>query len=179
MEKDQLAEILAQVLTSDNKWRGEVERNMMLQKTLEELFNGKVFQQLLSRLIIPKFQDTYIPHFRAIELICALRDVVSQLYENNKLDSQNFNRELEELQFEVSDEYEISKELTLDLSLEQAIQQADEVINLYKNDSKFSTRLDKFRLLVLPLNYSSNGIEKYQVLVLKNIRPPRQRFEKK
>ena len=77
MEKDQLAEILAQILTSDDKWRGEVERNMMLQKTLEELFNGKVFQQLLSRLIIPKFQDTYIPHFRAIELICALRDVVS------------------------------------------------------------------------------------------------------
>ena len=179
MEKDQLAEILAQVLTSDAKWRGEVERNMMLQKTLEELFNGKVFQQLLSKLIIPKFQDTYIPHFRAIELICALRDVVSLLYEQNKLDSQELNRELEELQFEISDEYDVDSELTLDLSVEQAIQQANQVIELYKNDSKFSTRLDKFRLLVLPLNYSNNGVEKYQILVLKNIRPPRQRYNKK
>ena len=101
------------------------------------------------------------------------------MYENNKLDSQAFNRELEELQFEVSDEYDIDSELTLDLSLEQALQQAEQVISLYKNDSKFSTRLDKFRLLVLPLNYSSEGVEKYQILVLKNIRPPRQRFEKK
>lgn len=178
IDNETLSDILARILGTSKKWQHEVEHNLLLQETLEELFEDQVFQILLEHSILPKFQDTYVPHFRAIELICALRDLVRQMYETSTEDSK-MALELEDLQFEINQEFDTSGKINIDQSLDFALEQARRFSNLYQKDQQFAARIDKFRLLVLPLRASKNGAERYQVLVLKNIRPPRNQWTKK
>ena len=64
MDQESLTVILTQVLTSDAKWCGEVERNSLLQEMIDQLFQDEIFQILLEHQIFAKFQDTNLPHFR-------------------------------------------------------------------------------------------------------------------
>lgn len=178
MDQNTLTEILANVLTTSDKWRGEVARNRLLQNTLEELLNEELFQSMLEKMLIPKFEDTYIPHFRAIELICALRDLIRQM-SNKMLEKTSFDFTLEELELELTDEIGSNKEIDCSQSLDQALAEINRLGTLYKENPQFAVRLDKFRLLVLPLSVTLDEIPRYQVLTIKNIRPPRSRWKGK
>lgn len=174
MERRNLIEILAGILASDSKWRGEVDSNIMLQNALEELFSDPVFQCFLEAGLIPKFKNTYLPHFRAVELILAVREAVRQMYEENA-DSSQLDRQLEDFQLKISDKFGPAAEINVSADEERALEEARELVRVYREDPQFSTRIDKFRLLAIPLNVEREGDgAKYQVLVLENIRPPRQ-----
>ncbi|MFC1613943.1 hypothetical protein ACFL5K_01455 [Gemmatimonadota bacterium] len=175
MDQDTLTEILANVLTTSDKWRGEVERNRLLQDTLEDLLEEELFQSMLEKMLVPKFEDTYIPHFRAIELICALRDLIRQMC-NKMLERTSFELALEDLELELNDEIGSSKEIDCSQSLDQAMAEIERLGTLYKENPQFAARLEKFRLLVLPVSVTQDEIPRYQVLTIKNVRPQRNRW---
>ncbi|MBW7995557.1 MAG: hypothetical protein FVQ81_03075 [Candidatus Glassbacteria bacterium] len=179
MDKENLTVILAQVLTSDDKWQQEVERNFLLQKTIDELFSDRLFHVLLENHMLPKKDDTSLPHFRAIELICTFREISNQLAEG-AVDEAGLQRELEELYFRLSDKYNASGSLELDMSFSEAMMEVERYAGLYKAEPQFTTRLDRFRLLVVPL--CSGGDEdsrRCQVVLLENIRSPRSAWHRK
>ena len=172
MDRENLTTILVQVLISDEKWQAEVEQNVMLQKTIDELFADSVFQVLLEHGVLPKYSDTTIPHFRAIELICSLREMVRQLEEGGS-DRAGFDRDLEDLQLRIHDKWGTSTQLELNLGEPAALAEADRIARLYHNEPQFTVRIEHFRLLVVPLK-SGNGLNvKYQIIIMENIRPPR------
>ena len=173
MDQNKLVELMAGILASDNKWRGEVEANIMLQNSLEELFVDPLFQRLMELRLIPKFQKTYIPHFRAVELILAVREAVRQMYEDGAGNPQ-VERQLDDFQLKTTDKFRHSGAIDVNGSLEKTLEEAAELAGLYHDDPQFSARLDNFRLLVLPLSVERDGSDnRYQLLVLENIRPPR------
>jgi len=151
MDRETLTVILAQVLTTNQKWQDEVERNVLLQNTIEDLFNDEVFHVLLEHRVFPKYKKTNFPHFRAVELICACRELARQVHEGSA-DKSECDRELE---------------------LSEAISEAERIAELYKNDRQFAARLDRFRVLVLPLSITVDDKRSCQILILENIRPPR------
>ncbi|MCE5270902.1 hypothetical protein LLH00_06415 [bacterium] len=173
MEENQVIDILANVLASNDKWRKEVESNIILQNTLEELFSDPVFVELLQHGLIPKFQKTYLPHFRAVELILAVREVVRQMYEENA-EAVTVDRQLEDFQLKITDKFELHAEIDVKSGLQGALKDLERLHALYRDNPQFSARLDIFRLLVLPLEVERDGEQLYQLLVLENIRPPRQ-----
>ncbi|HUU27914.1 MAG TPA: hypothetical protein VM123_08880 [archaeon] len=178
MDQETLADILAQILTTNEKWRQEVERNVLLQNTIEDLFTDQVFQDLLENLVLPKFEKTNIPHFRAIELICSFRELARQLHEGNASQA-TVDRELEELMFKVNDKWGTGTGIDVSQSPAAALKEAERIVRLYKEDPQFTARLDRFRLLVLPLSVSEGNSKFCQILVLENIRPPRNQWSKK
>ncbi|MBN2289717.1 MAG: hypothetical protein JXQ83_10330 [Candidatus Glassbacteria bacterium] len=178
MDQETLTEILASMLATSDKWRGEVERNVLLQNTLEELFSEEVFQGLLARMLLPKFEDTYIPHFRAVELICTIRDLIRQMC-HKQLERSSFDLELEDLELELNDEFGLSTEIGCSLDSGQALAEIERLGSLYKENPQFAARLDKFRLLVLPVSVSQDGDTRYQILMIKNVRSPRSRWKGK
>ena len=176
MDQEILTDILANILTTDDRWQHEVESNVLLQNTLEELFSEESFQVLLEKRLLPKFEDTYIPHFRAVELICAIRELIRQVCKEG-MERSSFDRELKDLDLELTDEIGTSTELDCGQSLDQSLSEVESLANLYKEDPQFAARLDKFRLVILPVSITRDGIIGYQVLVIKNIRPPRSRWK--
>ncbi len=173
MEENQVIDILANVLASNDKWRKEVESNIILQNTLEELLSDQVFVEMLQHGLIPKFQTTFLPHFRAVELILAVREVVRQMYEE-KAEPAMVDRQLEDFQLKLTDKYEMSAEIDVKSGVQGALKDFERLHALYRDNPQFSARLDNFRLLVLPLEVERDGETLYQLLVLENIRPPRQ-----
>ena len=179
MDRESLTVVLAQILTSDEKWQQEVERNFLLQKTIDELFNDPVFQVLLEHQVLPKKGETSLPHFRAIELICTFRELANQAAEGT-VDEAGMQRELEELHFKICDKYNASDTFDLEMGCEEAAREAERFVGIYTTDPQFSTRLDRFRLLVVPL--SSGGDQqsrRCQVMLLENVRPPRTAWRRK
>jgi len=179
MDRESLTVVLAQILTSDEKWQQEVERNTLLQKTIDELFTDPVFQVLLENHAIPKMGNTNLPHFRAVELICTFRELAIQAAEG-VLDENGMQRELDELFFKICEKYNASDTFELDMGSQEAVHEAERYVGLYKTDPQFSTRLDRFRLLIVPL--SSGGDEqsrRCQVMLLENIREPRSAWRRK
>ncbi len=178
MDQETLTDILASILTTNEKWRSEVERNVLLQNTIEELFSEELFQGILEKMLLPKFEDTYIPHFRAVELICAIRDLIRQMY-NKMLERSSFDLELEDLELELTDELGTSTEIDCSQSLDQALSEVERLASLYNEKPQLAARMDKFRLLIVPVSLIQDEITKYQILVIKNIRPPRSRWQGK
>lgn len=179
MDRENLTVVLAQILTSDEKWQQEVERNFLLQKTIDELFNDPVFQVLLENNVLPKKGDTSLPHYRAVELICAFRELANQAAEG-VLDGAGMQRELEELHFKICEKYNASNTFTLEMDSSEAVREAERFVGLYRAEPQFTTRLDRFRLLVVPL--SSGGDQdsrRCQVMLLENVRPPRTAWRRK
>ncbi len=179
MDQDALSEILARILVSDERWHQEVERNQLLQETIEDLFVDPVFQRLLERGVLPRHIEQPIPHYRAIELICALRELIRQVAEGNAGYSV-VERGLEDFMFRVSIQWQSADRLEATLTTEAALAEAERVAGIYEQDRKFSARLDKFRLLVVPLAITpAGGAARYQLVILENIRPPRSQWRKK
>lgn len=172
MDRENLTSVLVQVLTSDEKWQAEVERNVMLQKTIDNLFNDPVFQVLLENRVLPKFQDTNIPHFRAIELICSIRELGNQLMEG-AADRASITRDLEDLEFRINDKWGTTPSFELNLTEPAAIAEAGRLAKLYQNEPQFTARLERFRLLAVPLSAANGSNRSCQVVLLENIRPPR------
>lgn len=173
MEEQRVVDILANVLASNDKWRDEVESNIILQNTLEELFGDLVFIEMLDKGLVPKFQKTYIPHFRAVELILAVREVVRQMYEEHTgIDA--VERQLEDFQLKVTDKYTLGAEIDVSRPLQIVLKDVERLYEHYRENPQFAARLDIFRLLVLPLSVERNGDRQYQLMVIENIRPPRQ-----
>jgi hypothetical protein len=173
MDRENLTVILAQILTSDEKWQDEVGRNIMLQRTIDELFNDSVFQVLLEQQMLPKMGDTALPHFRGVELICAFRELAVQIAEG-ALDESGMARELEDLHFKICDKYNSSCSFALDMGFSEALMEAERFSSLYHAEPQFTARVDRFRLLLVPL--CSGGDEnsrRCQLVLLENIRPPR------
>ena len=173
MDRENLTVVLAQILTSDEKWQQEVERNVLLQKTIDELFNDPVFHVLLRSNILPKKGNTSLPHFRAIELICAFRELAVQIAEG-AMDENGMERELEELHFKLCGKYNASDTFALEMGYNEAVMEAERYAGLYRAEPQFTARMDRFRLLLVPL--SSGGDEssrRCQLVLLENIRPPR------
>ncbi|HLA40821.1 MAG TPA: hypothetical protein VJ417_12540 [Candidatus Glassbacteria bacterium] len=177
MDRESLTTALVQVLTSDEKWQAEVERSVMLQKTIDDLFNDSVFQVLLEHGALPKFMDTNIPHFRAIELICSLRELVHQL-EEGAADQASILRDLEDFEFQINDKWGTTPNLELNLTEQAAVAEASRLANLYKNEPQFSARVERFRLLAVPLSAGNESNRSYQVVLLENIRPPRSTWKR-
>ena len=172
LDQETLTIILAQVLTSNEKWQKEVERNMMLQRTIDDLFSDEVFQVLLEGRVLPKFEDTYLPHYRAIELICTFRELAQQLGEGSANDSTK-DRELEELMFTINDSWGSSPRFELNLEPAGALAEAKRIAGLYTENAQFAARIDRFRLVVAPLCRENKGSRVCQLLILENVRPPR------
>ncbi|OGG05923.1 MAG: hypothetical protein A3F83_04965 [Candidatus Glassbacteria bacterium RIFCSPLOWO2_12_FULL_58_11] len=172
LDQETLTVILAQVLTSNEKWQLEVERNIMLQKTIDDLFSDEVFQVLLENRVLAKFEDTYVPHFRAIELICTFRELAHQLGESSA-DKSILDRELEELMFTINDSWGTSPRFELNLGPAAALAEAGRIAGLYSENAQFAARVDRFRLVVAPLCREIKGSRVYQLLILENVRPPR------
>ena len=172
MDRETLTVILAQVLTTNQKWQDEVERNVLLQNTIEDLFNDEVFHVLLERGVFPKYKNTNFPHFRAVELICACRELARQVYEGSA-DKSECDRELEEVTFKINDNWGTGKELDASQPVPEAISEAERLAKLYENDRQFAARLDRFRVLVLPISITVDDKISCQILILENIRPPR------
>jgi hypothetical protein len=178
MDQETLTDILASILTTSDKWQNEVERNVLLQNTIEELFSEELFQSVLEKMLLPKFEDTYIPHFRAVELICAIRDLIRQMC-NKMLERSAFDLELEDLELELTDELGTSPEIDCSQSLDQAVSEVERLGSFYNENPQFAHRLDKFRLLIVPVSLTKDDITRYQILTIKNIRPPRSRWKGK
>ncbi len=179
MDRESVTVILAQILTSDEKWQHEVERNVMLQKTIDELFSNGVFHVLLENQMLPKMGDTALPHFRAVELICAFRELAVQRAEGT-LDENGLERELEDLHFKLCDKYNASTSFALELSFKEAMMEAERFASLHHAEPQFATRVDRFRLLLVPL--FSGGDEnscRCQLVLLENVRPPRSAWRRK
>ena len=172
MDRETLTVILAQVLTTNQKWQDEVERNVLLQNTIEDLFNDEVFHVLLELGVFPKYRKTNFPHYRAVELICACRELARQVYEGSAGKSE-CDRELEEVTFKITGKWGTGSELEASQPLSEAISEAERMAELYKNDRQFAARLDRFRVLVLPLSITVDNNKSCQILILENIRPPR------
>ena len=172
LDQETLTVILAQVLTSNEKWQQEVERNSMLQRTIDDLFSDEVFQVLLENRVLPKFEDTYLPHFRAIELICTFRELAQQMGESSEKDS-TLDRELEELMFTINDSWGSTLRFELNLGPAEAFAEAQRIAGLYKENAQFAARVDRFRLIVAPLCRENNGSRDYQLLIFENVRPLR------
>lgn len=179
MDRESLTVILAQILTSDEKWQQEVERNFLLQKTIDELFNDPVFQVLLENGVLPKMGDTSLPHFRAVELICAFRELANQAAEG-AVDEAGMERELEELHFKICEKYNASDTFALDMDISEATREVERYVGLYRAEPQFTTRLDRFRLLVVPISSGGDSdSRRCQVMLLENIRPPRTAWRRK
>jgi len=176
MNQETLSDILASILTTDDKWRQEVESNLMLQNTLEELFSEELFQRVLEKMLLPKFQDTYIPHFRAIELICTIRDLIRQVCKD-EMERSSFDLTLQDLELELTDEIGTSKDIECSQSLNEALAEVERLAGLYKENPHFNARLDKFRLIVVPASVTREGTTGFQLLAIKNTRPPRSRWK--
>jgi hypothetical protein len=173
MDRENLTVILAQILTSDTKWQQEVERNVMLQGTIDELFNDSVFQVLLEHQILPKMGDTALPHFRGIELICAFRELAVQVAEG-ALDKTGMDRELEDLHFKICSKYNASGSFVLEMEFNEAVMEAERFVSLYHAEPQFAARVDRFRLMLVPLcSGGDEGTRRCQLVLLENIRPPR------
>jgi len=178
MEQETISDILAQILSSNDKWKLEVERNILLQNTLEDLFTDEVFQILLENMVIPKYHDTLIPHFRAVELICSFRELARQAREGGA-DQAVVSRELEDLMFKVSDKWGTAASFEAKRNLKEGFEEAQRIARLYRGDRQFAARVDKFRLLVLPLCLKDDSSIACQILVLENIRPARNAWARK
>lgn len=178
MDQETLSDILASILTTNDQWRSEVERNVLLQNTIEELFSEELFQSILEKMLLPKFEDTYIPHFRAVELICAIRDLIRQML-NKMLERSSFDLELKDLELELTDELGTSTEIDCTQSLDQVLPEVERLANLYQEKPQLAARMDKFRLLIVPVSHTQDDITRYQILIIKNIRPPRSRWQGK
>lgn len=178
MDRETITVILAQVLTSNQKWQQEVERNVLLQNTIEDLFTDEVFQVLLEHGVFPKFENTSLPHYRAIELICVCRELARQVQEGGA-DKSACDRELEDVMFKITDKWGTGSEMDVSQTLSEAISEADRIAELYRNDRQFATRLDRFRLKVLPLCVTVDNNSSYQILILENVRPPRSSWIRK
>ncbi len=173
MDRESLTVILAQILTSDEKWQREVERNVMLQRTIDELFNDSVFQVLLEHQMLPKMGDTALPHFRGVELICAFRELAVQIAEG-ALDKTGMDRELEDLHFKFCDKYNASGSFALEMEFSEAMLEAERFASLYHAEPQLTARIDRFRLLLVPLcSGGDEGSRRCQLVLLENIRPPR------
>jgi len=178
MDQETITDILASILTTSEKWRSEVGRNVLLQNTIEELFSEELFQSILEKMLLPKFEDTYIPHFRAVELICAIRDLIRQMCKK-MLERSSFDLELEDLELKLTDELGTSTEIDCSQSLDEALSEVERLASLYNEKPQLPARLDKFRLLIVPASLTQDEITRYQILVIKNIRPPRSRWQGK
>lgn len=178
MDRESLTVILAQVLTSDQKWQEEVDRNVILQNTIEDLFSDEIFHVLLEHEVFPKFEDTGLPHYRAIELLCVCRELARQIYEGST-DKSECDRELGEVMFKITDKWGTGSEVDVSQTLPEAVSEAGRIAALYKNNRQFSARLDRFRLLVLPLCITVDEKSSCQLLILENIRPPRSVWTRK
>ena len=178
MDRETITVILAQVLTCNQKWQQEVERNIILQRTIEDLFTDEVFHVLLAHGIFPKYKKTDLPHFRAVELICVCRELARQVHEGCT-DKSVCDRELEGVLFKIHDKWGTGMELDVSRSLPEAISEAERIAELYQNDRQFTARLDRFRVLVLPLSITVDESKSYQILILENIRPPRSVWARK
>ena len=172
MDREELTAILTQVLTSDERWWHEVERNVMLQKNIDDLFNCELFQLFLEYGVLPKFKDTNLPHFRAIELICAFRELAAQIHEGGA-DHALVERELEDLELRFTDKWGTGTRIEINQELPAALSEAKRIVQLYQEEPQFSARLDRFRLLVLPLCIKTKEKKLYQKLIAENTRPPR------
>jgi hypothetical protein len=178
MDQETISDILAQILSTNDKWKLEVERNILLQNTLEDLFTDELFQILLENRVIPKYHDTLIPHFRAVELICSFREFARQAKEDGA-DQAAVDRELEDLMLKISDKWGTAASFEARQDLKEGIEEAGKIAWRYKEDPQFSTRVDKFRLLVLPLCLKGDGSGSCQILVLENIRQSRDAWARK
>lgn len=179
MDREKLTVILAQILTSDEKWQQEVERNVLLQKTIDSLFSDPVFQVLLENEVLPKFNDTHLPHYRAIELICTFRELSAQIAEG-VLSMNNIERELEDLQLKVCRDWDAADSFELELTEQEAIAEARRFAELYDEDRQFAARLDRFRLIAAPVDSGETGdSRRCRVLLLENVRPPRNQWSRR
>ncbi len=179
MDRENLTVILAQILTSDEKWQLEVERNVLLQKTIDELFFDSVFHVLLENQMLPKMGDTALPHFRAVELICAFRELAVQIAEG-ELDKKGIERELEELHFKMCDKYNSSGSFALELSYNEAVMEAERFAGLYRTEPQFTARMDRFRLLLVPLcSGGDKDSRRCQLVLLENTRSLRSAWRRK
>jgi len=172
MDRETITVILAQVLTANQGWQDEVERNVLLQNTIEDLFSDEVFHVLLEHGVFPKYKDTNFPHYRAIELICTCRELARQIYEGGA-DKSECDRELGEVFFKINDKWGTGSELDASQSVAEAIREAERIAEIYENDRQFAARLDRFRVLVLPISVKIDNNIACQILILENIRPPR------
>lgn len=179
MDRESLTVILAQVLTSDEKWQNEVERNVMLQKTIDELFSDSVFHVLLENQMLPKKGDTALPHFRAIELICTVRELAVQIAEG-ALNASGIKRELEELNFKLCDKHNASDSFALELSYDETMVEVERFAGLYRTEPQFAARVDRFRLVLVPLCFGGGeSSSRCQLVLMENTRSPRSAWRRK